>query len=379
MIKRLLLFTVFQLIFGNAVLAGLSLIPAPPKIQASGWLIMDYHSGQILASENIDEKLPPASLTKIMTTYIVGSELAGNKINLDDTVVVSEKAWRMPGSRMFIEVNDEVSVDQLVKGVVIQSGNDASVALAEYISGNETVFAELMNQHAKRLDMKDSHFMNSTGLPDENHYITAHDVAILAAALIRDFPDVYKYHSDKSFTYNEISQQNRNRLLWLDDSVDGIKTGHTEAAGYCLVASAMRNDMRLITVVMGTDSDSARTKATQALLNYGFRFYETRKLYVADDPVTTARVWKGKEDSLDLVLQNDLYITLPRGQFDKLNTSFNIPDRLFAPIEEGKQIGEMVLSLADEMKRSEPVYAMRAIPEGSLFSRLKDDIRLIFE
>lgn len=379
MIKRLLLFTIFQLVFSGAVLAGMSLIPAPPKIQASSWLIMDYHSNQILAYDNIDEKLPPASLTKIMTTYIVGNELANNKINLDDVVVVSEKAWRMPGSRMFIEVNDEVTVGQLVKGVVIQSGNDASVALAEYISGDETVFAELMNQHAKRLGMKDSHFMNSTGLPDENHYTTAHDVAILAAALIRDFPDVYKYHSDKSFTYNEITQQNRNRLLWLDDSVDGIKTGHTEAAGYCLVASAKRNDMRLITVVMGTDSDSARTKATQALLNYGFRFYETKKLYEANESVTTARVWKGREDSLDLALRKDLYITLPRGQFEKLNTSFTIPDRLFAPIDEGEHLGEIVLTLADEVKRSEPVYAMRAIPKGSLFSRLKDDIRLIFE
>lgn len=379
MITRLFLFTVFQLLFSNTVLAGMSLIPAPPKIHASGWLIMDYHSGQILASENINEKLPPASLTKIMTTYIVGSELASNKISMNDRVVVSEKAWRMPGSRMFIEVNDEVSVGQLVKGVVIQSGNDASVALAEYISGDEAVFAELMNQHAKRLGMKDSHYMNSTGLPDDNHYTTAHDVAILAAALIRDFPDVYEYHSDKSFTYNDITQQNRNRLLWLDDSVDGIKTGHTEAAGYCLVASAKRDGMRLITVVMGTDSDSARTKATQALLNYGFRFYETRKLYEADESVTTARVWKGKEDSLDLVLQNDLFITLPRGQFDKLNTSFTIPERLFAPIDEGEQIGEMVLSVGDEVKRSEPVYAMHAVQEGSLFSRLKDDIRLIFE
>ena len=253
-----------------------------------------------------------------MTIYVVASELANGKISLEDEVLVSEKAWRTEGSRMFIEVNKKVKLDDLLHGVIIQSGNDASVALAEYISGTEGVFADLMNKHAEQLGMNRSHFVNSTGLPDPDHYTTASDLAKLAQALIRDYPEVYDLHKIKEFTFNKIKQHNRNKLLWRDRSVDGIKTGHTEEAGYCLVASAYREGMRLISVVMGTDGMNARAKASQAILNYGFRFFETHKLYSAGDLITSVKVWKAEIDNLNLSINKDIYITVPRGQYEKL-------------------------------------------------------------
>jgi len=368
-----------QLLFCHSLYAGAGIVPAPPAIKASSYLIMDYDSGQILAAENIDERLPPASLTKIMTAYVAGSELAGNHINLDDMITVSEKAWRMTGSRMFIEVNKQVSVRELIDGIIIQSGNDASVALAEHISGDESVFAELMNQHAKRLGMTNTHFMNATGLPDEQHYSSTHDMAILGVALIRDYPDIYEIHSHKEFTFNGIKQHNRNRLLWLDNSVDGIKTGHTEEAGFCLVASAKRDDMRLIAAVMGTESEKARASAIQALLNYGFRFYETRKLHTAGDVMTTSRIWKGETDNIDLVLKDDLYVTIARGQFDKLEKNFELPERIIAPVEAGAETGQMKLMLAGKEVMTVPLYAKAAVPEGGFFKRTKDKIKLIME
>ena len=340
---------------------------------------MDFHSGSILASENIDQKLPPASLTKIMTAYVAASELEANHISLDDKVIVSEKAWKMPGSRMFIEVNKEVTVRDLLNGIIIQSGNDASVALAEHISGDETVFAELMNQHAERLGLKNSHFVNATGLPDEQHYTTAHDLAILAAALIRDHPEVYEIHSHKEFTYNNIKQTNRNRLLWLDNTADGVKTGHTEEAGFCLVVSAIRDGMRLISVVMGTESDKARTSANQSLLNYGFRFYETRKLYSAEDTVTSARIWKGTAEQINLGLKEDLYVTIARGQFDQLENIYILPERIVAPVEEGTETGQLKLVLYDKEVLVTPLYAKETIAEAGLFKRLKDHIQLMLE
>ena len=370
---------ILQIIFCEMAYGGTTAVPASPKIDASAYLIMDFDSGQLLASENIDQKIHPASLTKMMTIYVVASELAANKISLDETVVVSEKAWRMLGSRMFIEVNKEVTVSDLVKGVIIQSGNDASVALAEHISGDESVFAEVMNQHAKRLGLTNSHFTNSSGLPDEQHYTTARDLAILGAALIRDFPDIYALHSEKEFIYNGITQQNRNSLLWLDNAVDGIKTGHTEEAGYCLVVSAKRENMRLITVVMGAKGEQARTQASLALLNYGFRFYETRKLYSANEILTSARIWKGESENIGLGLNGDLYVTIPRGQFESINTVFDLPERIFAPITQGDEQGRLKLMLSDREILSKPLLAMHSIAQGGIFGRLKDDIRLIFE
>lgn len=374
-----IIIVLLQLIFCHSLYAGAVIVPAPPAIKATSYLIMDYDSGQILAAENIDERLPPASLTKIMTAYVAGSELAENHITLDDVITVSEKAWRMPGSRMFIEVNKQVTVRELIDGIIIQSGNDASVALAEHISGDESVFAELMNQHAKRLGMVNTHFMNATGLPDEQHYSSTHDMAILGAALIRDYPDIYEIHSHKEFTFNGIKQHNRNRLLWLDNSVDGIKTGHTEEAGYCLVASAKRDDMRLIAAVMGTESEKARASAVQALLNYGFRFYETRKLHTAGEVVTTGRVWKGETDNIDLSLKDDLYVTIARGQFDKLEKNFELPERIIAPVDAGAEMGQMKLVLAGKEVMTVPLYAKAAIPEGGFFKRTKDKIKLIME
>lgn len=374
-----LILLILQIIFCKSTFAETAAIPAPPKIDASAYLIMDFDSGQLLASENIDQRIPPASLTKMMTIYVAASELAENKIHLDDKVVVSEKAWRMLGSRMFIEVNKEVTVGDLLKGIIIQSGNDASVALAEYISGDEDVFAELMNQHASRLGLTNSHFTDSSGLPNEQHYTTAYDMAILAAALIRDFPDIYALHSEREFTYNGITQQNRNSLLWLDKTVDGIKTGHTEEAGYCLVTSAKRDDMRLISVVMGSKGEKARTETSLALLNYGFRFYETRKLFSANEILTTAKIWKGDTDSVGLGLTGDLYITIPRGQFENINTVFDLPERMIAPIAQGDEKGKVKLILSDKEIVSRPLFAMQSIAQGGLFSRLKDDIRMILQ
>ncbi len=361
------------------VYADNMIVPAAPKINASSYLVMDFNSGDLLVQENIDQKLPPASLTKIMTIYVVASELKNGKISLEDQVLISEKAWRTQGSKMFIEVDKKVKLDDLLHGVIIQSGNDASVALAEYISGTEEVFADLMNKYAERLGMINTHFVNSTGWPDPDHYTTAGDLAKLAQALIRDYPEVYDYHKIKEFTFNKIKQHNRNKLLWQDRSVDGIKTGHTEEAGYCLVASAIREDMRLISVVMGTDGPNARAKASQALLNYGYRFYETHKLYSADDLITSVKVWKGDVDNLKLSINKDLYITVPRGQFDKLEPLVEIDNQVIAPVDQGEKKGVLNIMLGNKTIASMPLLAMESIPEGGIINRLKDEVRLLFE
>ena len=366
------------LLLGNSVCA-IDPIPAPPAIKADAYMIMDFNSGQVLASRNADKRIHPASLTKIMTSYVIADELANGHITQDDQVVISEKAWRMPGSRMFIEVNKKVPVRDLINGVIIQSGNDSSVALAEHISGDESVFAQLMNQHAAKLGLKDTHFVNATGLPDPEHYTTAHDLALLAVSLIRDHPEIYAVHSHKEFTFNGITQTNRNRLLWLDDTVDGVKTGHTEEAGYCLVASALRNGMRLVVVVTGMENDNARINATKNLLAYGFRFYETKKLYSANETLVSARIWKAKSDNIDLGLRKDLYVTMARGKFENLNKVFELPDRIIAPVAEGSEQGKLKLMLTDKELLITPLFALHAVPEGSVFRRLRDQIHLIFE
>ncbi len=369
----------FLSINSGQLLADTMIIPAPPKIKASSYLVMDFNSGELLVEENSEQKLPPASLTKIMTVYVVSSELANGKISLEDEVLVSEKAWRTQGSRMFIEVGKKVKLDDLLHGVIIQSGNDASVALAEYISGTEDVFADLMNKHAERLEMHNTHFVNSTGLPDENHYTTASDLAKLARALINDFPEVYSLHKVKDFTFNKIKQHNRNKLLWRDRSVDGIKTGHTEAAGYCLVASAVKDGMRLISVVMGTDGVNARAKASQALLNYGYRFFETHKLYSAGELITNVKIWKADVDVLRLGVEKDIYVTVPRGQYDKLEPVVELDNQVLAPVNEGAQKGILNVMLASENIVSVPLLALEAISEGSIVNRLKDEVRLLFD
>ncbi|MGH8120773.1 MAG: D-alanyl-D-alanine carboxypeptidase family protein [Gammaproteobacteria bacterium] len=373
-----LIFIAALSVFANRLLA-IEAIPAPPAISADTYLIMDFDSGRLLAAQNVDTRVHPASLTKIMTGYVIGDELEKKHISLDDEVVISEKAWQMPGSRMFIEVNKQVPVRDLLNGVIIQSGNDSSVALAEHISGDESVFAQVMNRHAARLGLKDTHYVNATGLPDPEHYTTAHDLAVLTTALIRDHPEIYAIHSHQEFTFNGIKQPNRNRLLWLDGSVDGVKTGHTEEAGYCLVVSALRDGMRLITVVTGTESDNARTRATQALLNYGFRFYETRKLFEANKTLTSTKIWKAESATIDLGLKRDLYVTIGRGQFENLNKVFELPDRIVAPVTEGSEQGRLKLMLADKEIFTTPLYAIHSVQQGGLIRRLRDDIQLLFE
>jgi len=379
-IRNLLLFIVFTWILaGLNVNAEVLIVPAPPKIKAKSYLVLDFNSDQILVKDNIDEKLPPASLTKIMTVYVVCHELKAGNIRLDDKVIVSEKAWRMTGSRMFIEVGKEVSVEDLLKGVIIQSGNDASVALAEYISGSEDVFASVMNKYAKRLGMTNTNYVNSTGLQDEQHYTTARDLAILAKAIISQFPDIYEWHSIREFTFNGIKQYNRNKLLWSDQTTDGIKTGHTEAAGYCLVASAKRDDMRLISVVLGSDGENARTKASQSLMNFSFRFYETHKLYSSSDVITSIKIWKGETDTLDLGIDHDLYVTVARGQYKHLNTSVEVNPKIIAPVQKGERQGELNVTLSGEKLVTDSLVALHSVTEGNLYNRVKDNVWLLFE
>lgn len=353
--------------------------PAPPSIAATGYLLIDVDSDSILAAKDSEQRLEPASLTKIMTTYVVFRELRGGSIKQSDQVLVSEKAWKTPGSRMFIEVNTRVSVADLLKGMIIQSGNDASVALAEHVAGSEDAFANLMNDHAQRLGMRDTHFVNATGLPDAEHYTTPRDIAMVTEATIREFPDLYKLYAVKEFTFNDIRQHNRNNLLWRDKSVDGVKTGHTEAAGYCLVASAKREGMRLISVVMGTESEKARLTASQSLLNYGFRFYETHRLYGAGDRLTRTRVWMGEEEELALGLARDLYVTVPRRQYDKLNARTEIQPNLEAPIAKGQKVGEVVIELDGEVMTRQPLVALEEVPEGGIWRTVVDTVLMWLE
>lgn len=355
------------------------LVPATPKIKAKGYLLIDFNSGRVLAEKKSDQRMEPASLTKMLTSYVVANELANGNIHLDDEVRISEKAWRMQGSRMFIEVGKKVTVSDLLKGMIIQSGNDATVALAEHVAGSEDAFVSLMNQHAAELGMLNSHFVNSTGLPHKDHYTTPRDLAKLAVALIRDFPEHYDWYSAKEFTFNKIKQYNRNRLLWRNKFVDGIKTGHTESAGYCLVASALRDDMRLISVVLGTHSDNARSRESQKLLTYGFRFFETHRLYKANEALTSARVWKGAQEELPLGLANDLYLTIPKGQYKKLVANMNLDARITAPIKEGQSFGSVNVNLGDELYAKRKLIALSSIESGGLFSNLVDEVKLLFE
>ena len=356
-----------------------AVVPAPPKAKATSYLVMDHHSGRMLVAENIDERVEPASLTKMMTAYVTASELADGNISLDDMVVVSEKAWRMQGSRMFIEVNTEVSVNDLLKGIIIQSGNDASIALAEHIAGSEEVFVEIMNQHADKLFMTGTKFMNATGLPDANHYTTARDMATLAAALIRDHPEIYAWHAIREFTYNGIRQQNRNSMLWRDEGVDGVKTGHTDSAGFCLVTSAKRGDTRLVSVVMCSDSVQRRPRTTQAIMNYSFRYYETHKLYSADEIITTRKVWKGNSETIGLGVVDDLYITIPRGKYKLLDASIELGESIIAPVDKGDIQGSLRVILEGKELINKPLVALQSIDEGSIFVRFKDGIMLLLE
>ena len=362
----------------NALSAQTSITPKPLEIAASAFLLMDASSGRVLAGLEPDRQLEPASLTKMMTAYVAFAELQEGNIALTDQVLVSELAWKTGGSKMFIEVDKRVSVEDLLKGVIVQSGNDASVALAEYIAGDVSTFGGLMNQYAVRLGMTKSNFVNATGLPADDHYTTATDLAQLAIAMIRDFPTYYKWHAQKKFTFNDIEQFNRNKLLWRDESVDGIKTGYTSSAGYCMVVSAEREGMRLVTVVLGSASAKSRARESHALLNYGFRFYETHRLYGAGEPITRTRVWKGESEQLELGLIGDLYVTVPRGQYKKLDATLEIDINIEAPVIQGETRGRVVLKLADELVVERALVALRGVPEGGIWRQVTDYVKLLF-
>lgn len=371
--------SVFMLSAHAAPKKAPKVIPKAPIIAAKSYIMIDYDSGSILSQKNADEKLEPASITKVMTSYVLFHELRQGNIQLSDQVTVSKKAWKTPGSRMFIEVNRKVSVEDLLKGMIIQSGNDASVALAEFVAGSEDAFAALMNQHAGQLGMHNTHFMNSTGLPHPEHLTTARDLGILATALIRDFPKYYEWYAEKEFKFNKIKQFNRNKLLWRDKSVDGIKTGHTEAAGFCLLASSKRENMRLITAVLGTKSKSARAQESQKLFNFGFRFYETHALYEANKPLKKIRIYKGNKTELALGLKKTLHVTVARGQRKNLKPSIKLKPMVEAPVAKGQQLGLVEVQLDGKSVAKVPVIALEDIPKGSLWQQGKDSVLQMFK
>ncbi len=354
-------------------------IPKPPSVGAKGYILLDYHSGRILAEKAADEPLEPASITKMMAAYVIFKELGSGSLQLSDLVTVSEKAWRMTGSRMFIEVGKKVSVEDLLQGMIVQSGNDATVALAEHIAGSEETFAAYMNRYADELGLKSSNFVNATGLPHPKHITTARDIARIGQALIHEFPEYYKWYSQREFTFNDITQQNRNKLLWRDKSVDGIKTGHTDSAGYCLVTSAEREGMRLISVVLGTKSEEARAGASQALLNYGFRFFETHRLFEAGARLEDARVWKGAREQVALGVAQPVVVTIPRGKYEDMSADLQIDSGLMAPIAKGSRAGTLQLSLGAEPIANFPLITLDDVEEGSLWQRLSDEVLLYFE
>jgi D-alanyl-D-alanine carboxypeptidase (penicillin-binding protein 5/6) len=351
-------------------------IPAPPQLEAASYILMDFNSLDVLVEHNADQRVEPASITKLMTSYVVFKALAAGDLTLEETVVVSERAWRSEGSRMFIDPTMTPTVEQLIKGMIIQSGNDACVALAEHIAGSEEAFADLMNHYAKELGMTGTHFADSTGMPSENHYTTAHDIALLSAAIIREFPEYYAWYSEKEFTFNEIKQPNRNTLLWRDPAVDGLKTGHTESAGYCLAASALRDGMRLISVVMNSASESTRASESQTLLNYGFRFFETVQLYEAGAELAKTRVWKGQEDEIALGVTSPLFVTIPRGRYAELDGQVELPPTLSAPLAAGEVVGSISVSLGEEPVAKRDLVALTAVEEAGFFGRTWDSLRL---
>lgn len=350
--------------------------PSAPTIAGKAFVLMDAASGKILAAQNADQRMPPASLTKMMTSYIVSEAIRQGRVKLDDLVSISEKAWRTGGSKMFVKVGDRIPVRDLMQGIIVDSGNDACVAMAEHVAGSEEAFASLMNQAAKVLGMTGTHFTDSTGLPNPDHYTTPRDMAVLARALVMNFPEDYKWYSQKWFTYNGIKQPNRNRLLWRDPAVDGIKTGHTEEAGFCLVSSAQKNGTRLISVVMGAPTDSARAEDSERLLNYGFRFFETHKLYAGGSALRNVRVWQGREREIPAGVLKDFYVTVMPGQFAQVKTEIVLNAPVKAPVTKGQVLGKINLTANGQSIGSAPLVALQDDPQGGFFSRLADSVSL---
>ncbi|MFC4298721.1 D-alanyl-D-alanine carboxypeptidase family protein [Castellaniella hirudinis] len=363
---------------GIDMVSNLSNIPAP-TLGAKAWLTLDATSGQVIAAQNPQEAVEPASLTKLMSAYVIFEALESGRLKLDQKVHVSEKAWKTEGSRMFINPNTDVSVDDLLQGMLVQSGNDATVALAEAVAGSESAFAALMNQQAKALGMKHTHFTNAPGLPDPDHMTTVEDLAILARALVQRFPQYRHYDSQKEFTYNNIKQSNRNRLLWADSTVDGLKTGHTQSAGFCLVATALRDGRRVVSVIVGAASDAARTESSLKLLNWSFKNFDTVKLLDKGKPAVSARVWEGATETAELGLSDALWVTVPRGRADDIKTEARYTQPLMAPLTEGAQAGSLVISLDGKELDRRPLLVLHSVEEAGFFGRLLDKVRLMFE
>ncbi len=368
---RYFLLLTFLLTGINTVQASVP-VPAPPDIAARNYILIDYASGDVLAEKAADTQIQPASITKLMTAYVVYNELKAGRLSMNDMVTISEKAWRMGGSRMYLNVGSKVPVHELLKGLIIQSGNDAAVALAEHVAGSEDAFVSLMNQYAEKLGMDHTHFVNSTGWPNKAHLTTARDISKLVRAIIHNFPNHYKLYAEKVFTYNHIKQYNRNKLLWRDSSVDGLKTGHTESAGYCLVTSAKRAGTRLISVVLGTKSKKARADVSQSLLNYGFRFFETHLLYKANVALAHPRIWKGATENIQLGLAKNLYVTIPRGSYKNLKASMDVNKTIEAPVKKGAVLGEVKIMLNNKIVNSVPLIALGAVKKGNLYQVVKD-------
>ncbi|MES2578949.1 MAG: D-alanyl-D-alanine carboxypeptidase family protein [Pseudomonadota bacterium] len=372
--------SLFSSLFLSSTAVLAAQIAPPPTLAVKAYLLQDFNSGTIIASHEKDGRVEPASLTKIMTAYVVFSAIQQGHLKLDQTLPVSEKAWKVEGSKMFIEPNKPVTVDELLHGTIIQSGNDSSIALAEGVAGAEEQFADMMNKQAVKLGMKNTHYMNATGLPDSNHYTTANDLAILAAALIRDFPLEYRrLYSVKEYTYNKITQPNRNRLLWLDPNVDGMKTGHTESAGYCLISSSKRGDTRLVSVLLGAVSESMRASESQKLLNYGFQFYESTLVYKQSQTINNLRVFKGQDKAVAATVAKDFYLTLPKGDYAKVKANMTSQQPLIAPIKAGQVIGKITFTLDGKIINEQKLLAARSVEQAGFFGRVADSIRLMLQ
>jgi D-alanyl-D-alanine carboxypeptidase (penicillin-binding protein 5/6) len=352
-----------------------SYMPSAPNLEGTGYILMDATSGKILAEKSSDQRMPPASLTKLMSMYIISGAIKNGQVKPTDKVLISTKAWKTEGSRMFVKAGDEIPAKDLIQGIIVDSGNDATVAMAEHVAGTEEGFTDMMNQQAKVLGMNNSHFMDSTGLPNPNHYSTAHDLATLTRAYIIAFPEDYALYSEKWFAYGGIKQPNRNRLLWRYQFADGLKTGHTTEAGYCLVSSAKKDGMRLIAVVLGEPSDTARTEDSMRLLTYGFRFYETQKVYSASKPVVRARIWQGENANTYLGIKDDMYVTVPRGQYKKVTPALDLPNPLKAPLVKGQTYGNINLMLNGQVVASTPLVALDDNPKGGFLRRASDTVR----
>lgn len=375
-VYRKILLTLFVFIF--VVNQSWATGPSAPDIKAGSYLLVDFHSGVVLAEKNADERVEPASITKLMTAYIIYKELAKGNISLKDKVLISKKAWKMEGSRMFVEAGKKVPLNRMLHGLVIQSGNDAAIALAEHIAGNEAAFVAKMNAQSKVMGLDTTHYMNVTGWPDKDHYTSAKDIVKLTRALINDYPKHYRLHSIKEYGYNGITQYNRNKLLWRDKTVDGVKTGYTESAGYCLVASAERNDMRLISVVLGSETEKSRADYSQELLEFGFRLYETHKLYDRGSVLADARIWKGTKDTVPAGIMDDFYVTVQKGHYKQLRGMMELNKSLDAPINRGDVIGTAIIKDGDAIVHQVPLLALDAVDSGSFWSKVTDSVKKLF-